>query len=353
MKMAEKTWINKSEKEIRADIVAIAKEETKLTNFKSTGVLRSFVEVITKIVVFIYASAINMIYKNASLSGATGIFLAFWGLMLGVVRKQATKAKGNFTGTAYGDGSIPAGTWAVVPGTDLRYKVLEKVNFQEGETFLFSVEAEFPGLSHNIGSGTAIRLTRVIDGLDAVSVGEDWIVSYGQDAEEDDRYRERIEGRWKSQILGDIKEVYKSYAEAVDGVRAAHIVRAPRGPGSTDVVIASVIGLPNEELINAVKAALHDHELMAFDVQVFPPEVLNTIIEVEYRGDASEGAVSSIAEQYVYDLGIGGRLVVKDLYALFDPLKLKTIEIISPGRDVQPNERSVIIAEINVTRAEE
>jgi hypothetical protein len=43
MKMAEKTWINKNEKEIRDDIVAIAKEETKLTNFKSTGVLRSFV----------------------------------------------------------------------------------------------------------------------------------------------------------------------------------------------------------------------------------------------------------------------------------------------------------------------
>jgi len=351
--MAEKTWINKSEKEIRDDIVAIAKEETKLTNFKSTGVLRSFVEVIVKIVIFIYVSAINMIYKNASLSGATGIFLAFWGLMLGVVRKQATKATGNFTGTAYGDGSIPAGTWAVVPGTELRYKVPQKVNFKEGETFAIPVEAEFPGLSHNIGSGTAIRLTRVIDGLDTVSVGEGWIVSYGQETEEDDRYRERIEGRWKSQILGDIKEVYKSYAEAVDGVRAAQIIRAPRGPGSTDVIIASVIGLPNVELINAVKDALHDHELMAFDVQVFPPEIEDVAVEIEFRGEASEGAVSNIVEQYVYDLGIGGRFVVKDLYALFDPLKLKTIEIISPGRDVQPNERSVIVAEISVRKVEE
>jgi len=350
--MAEKTWINKSEKEIRDDIVAIAKEETKLTNFKNTGVLRSFVEVITKIVIFIYVSAINMIYKNASLSGATGIFLAFWGLMLGVVRKQAAKTRGNFTGTAYGDGSIPAGTWAVVPGTELRYKVQEKINFKEGETFSFLVEAEFPGLAYNIGSGTAIRLTRVIDGLESVSVGEDWIVSHGQETEADDRYRERIESRWKSQILGDIKEVYKFYAEAVDGVRAAHIVRAPRGPGSTDVIIASFVGLPNEELINAVKAALHDHELMAFDVQVHPPEVQEVTLVIEYKGDASEGAVSSIAEQYIYDLGIGGRFVVKDLYALFDPLKLKTVEIISPGRDVQPNERSVIVATINVAKVE-
>jgi len=348
--MAEKTWINKSEKEIREDIVTIAKEETKLTNFKSTGVLRSFVEVITKIVIFIYTSAINMIYKNASLSGATGIFLSFWGLMLGVARKQATKAKGNFTGTAYGDGSIPAGTWAFVPGIELRFKVLEKTSFHEGETFYFPVEAEFPGLAHNISSGTAIRLTRVIDGLDTVSVGEGWIDSYGQETEEDDRYRERIEGRWKSQILGDIKEVYKSYAEAVDGVRAAHIVRAPRGPGSTDVIIASVIGLPNEELINAVKAALHDHELMAFDVQVFPPDVEAIPIKIEYSGDASEGAVSSIVDQYVYSLGIGGRFAERDLYKLFDFMKLKTIEIITPGRDVQPNERSVIVAVVEVTK---
>jgi len=351
--MAEKTWINKSEREIRDDIVAIAKEETKLTNFKSTGVLRSFVEVIAKVVIFIYVSAINMIYKNASLSGATGIFLVFWGLMLGVPRKLATKATGAFTGTAYGDGTIPAGTWAVVPGTELRYKVTEKINFQEGETFSIPVEAEFTGLSHNIGSGTAIRLTRVITGLDTVSVGEDWIDSHGQETEEDDRYRERIESRWKSQILGDIKEVYKFYAEAVDGVRAAHIVRAPRGPGSTDVIIASVIGLPNEELINAVKAALHAHELMAFDVQVFAPEIEEVTVEIEYRGDASEGAVSNVVEQYIYDLGIGGRFVVKDLYALFDPLKLKTIEIISPGRDVQPSERSVIVAAVNVTKVEE
>jgi uncharacterized phage protein gp47/JayE len=349
--MAEKSWINKSEREIRDDIVTIAKEETKLTNFKSTGVLRSFVEVISKIVIFIYVSAVNMIYKNASLSGATGIFLVFWGLMLGVVRKQAAKVTGYFTGTAYGDGTIPAGTWAVVPGTELRYKVTEKVNFKEGETFRIPVEAEFPGLSHNIGGGTAVRLTRVIIGLDTISVGDDWIVNHGQETEEDDRYRARIEDRWRSQILGDIKVVYKFYAEAVDGVRAAHIVRAPRGPGSTDVVIASVVGLPNDELINKVIAALHDHELVAFDVRVFPPDIEEIDIEIEYTGDASEGAISNIVEQYIYSLGIGGRFVIRDLYELFKPLK--TIEILSPPRDVQPTERAVIIANINVKKVEE
>jgi uncharacterized phage protein gp47/JayE len=348
--MADKTWINKSEKEIRDDIIAIAKEETGLTNFKATGVLRSFVEVIVKIVLFIYAAAINMIYKNASLAGATGFFLTAWGLMLGVVRKQATKVTGSFTGTAHGDGSIPAGVWAYVPETELRYKVLEKIKFNAGETFSIPVEAEFPGLSHNIGSGTAMTLNRMITGLDKVEVGEDWIASPGQETEEDDKYRERIQGRWRSQILGNIKEVYKFYAEEVDGVRAAQIIRAPRGPGSTDVVIASVIGLPNDDLIEAVKRNLHSHELMAFDVLVCAPETEDLVIEIEYTGKASEAEVRGIAEQYVYKLGIGGRFAERELYKLLEPLQLDTVEIIAPGRDVQPSGRAVIVADIHVTR---
>jgi hypothetical protein len=345
------SWINKGDKEIRDDIVAIAKEETGLTNFKSTGVLRSFVEVIVRVVIFIYRSAINMIYQNATLKGATGMFLTFWGLKLGVARKQESKTAGELTGTAYGDGSIAAGIWAVVFGTDLRFKVTEKVSFQEGAVFAVPVEAEFPGLAYNIGPGTQIRLTRVISGLDTVSVGEDWIISPGQETEDDASYRARIESRWWGQILGDIKEVYKFYAEAVDGVRAAHIVRAPRGPGSTDVVIAAVNGLPNEELIDAVKAALYDHDLMAFDVQVHAPEILNIAVEIEYSGEATEGEVALVAEQYVHDLGIGGRFAERDLYERYKGLKLKSVEVISPARDVQPDERTIIVAAFQVTKA--
>jgi len=55
------SWIGKSEREIRDDIVAIAKEETGLSNFKSTGVLRGFVEAIARVAFFIYRSAINPI----------------------------------------------------------------------------------------------------------------------------------------------------------------------------------------------------------------------------------------------------------------------------------------------------
>jgi hypothetical protein len=344
------SWINKTEKDIRSDIVAIAKQETGLTNFKDTGVLRGFIEVIVRAVVFIYRTAVNTIYNNATLDGAAGLFLSFWGLLLGVVRKPETKTEGYFTGTASGSGKIAAGTWAVLAGTDLRYKVKSDVSFEEGGPFQIPAAAEFAGSKYNIGGGAAVRFTRVIAGFDAVSVPEDWITSLGQDAEEDAPYRERIKDRWRSQKLGDTKDTYKFYAESVNGVRSAKIIRAPRGPGSTDVIIAAVNGAPDADLINAVKDNLYGHELMAFDIQVRPPEILEIDVDIEYSGDAEESEVRLIAEDYIYRLGIGGRFAVRELYELYKPLDLKTIEILSPDRDVQSEDLYIITGAITVRK---
>jgi hypothetical protein len=344
-----KSWIDKSEREIRDHIVEIAKEETGLTNFKSTGVLRGFIETIARIVIFIYQSSINQIYANATLKGASGIFLSFWGLLLGVARKQESRTTGFFTGTAYGSGSIPKGAWVSIPGTGIRFKIVENGTFEEG-TFLFPVIAERPGYSYNIGSGTTLRINRVVAGLESVSAGDDWIVTPGEDEETDASYRSRIESRWKSQKLGDIKEVYKFRAESVAGVRAAHIIRAPRGPGSTDVVIAAANGLPGTELIAAVSEALYKHSLMAFDVQVKAPLVMAVTVLIEYTGEASEGEVALVAERYVHNLGIGGRFAKRELYELYRPLNLRTVEMVSPLRDVQPDERTIIVASINAVR---
>jgi hypothetical protein len=348
--IVSESWIDKDEKTIRNDILSIAKEETGITNFKSVGVLRGFIEVLARVVLFIYRTAINPIYSNASLDGATGFFLSLWGLMLGVVRKKESKATGEFTGTAYGEGSVTAGTWAVIEGTDVRYKVTEKVPFQSGQTFSIPVIAEYPGSAYNISPETPIRLTRVITGLDTVSVGEDWIAAPGQDEEKDNPYRDRIKSRWQGQILGDTKEVYKYYAEAVDGVRVAKIIRTPRGPGSTDVIIAAVNGVPNSELLSAVEQNLYGHELLGFDVQVKPPTVQHISVQIEYSGDADQGAVMLIAETYVNSLGIGGRFTIRDLYDLCKPLQQESLEILSPDRDVQAGPMSIITAAISVTK---
>jgi uncharacterized phage protein gp47/JayE len=346
------SWIDKSEQEIRDDVVAIAKEETGLTNFKSTGVLRGFVELIVRVVYFIYQTAINTVYKNASLDGAAGFFLSLWGLMLGVVRKQEGKAEGFFTGISSASGKVPAGAWAVLDGTDLRYRAAGDVSFEAG-SFEIPVAAEFAGSKYNIGSGTLLRITRYISGLDSVSAGDGWITAAGRDVEEDDLYRERIKTRWKEQTLGDTKDTYKYYAEEVAGVRTAKIIRAPRGPGSTDVVVAAVNGAPDGDLLEAVRANLYSRELMAFDVLVRAPEILEIDIEIEYSGGAEEAEIRLTAETYVYSLNIGGRFKIADLYDRYKPFKLTTIEILSPDRDVQAETLYLVVGAVTVRKTGE
>ena len=196
-----------------------------------------------------------------------------------------------------------------------------------------------------------VRITRVIPGLDSVAVSENWIVTLGENTEEDGSYRERIKNRWRSQTLGDTKETYRYYAESVAGVRSAKIIRTPRGAGSTDVIISSVTGLPNDELLANVAAALYDHELMGFDVQIKAPSVANVHVVIEYSGDADEAGIALVAQNYVHDLGIGGRFSIRELYALYEPLGLATLEITSPGRDMQAGEASVIMATVSVSKA--
>jgi uncharacterized phage protein gp47/JayE len=346
----QESWIDKTDSVIRDDIVSIAKEKTGLTNFKSTGVLRGFIEVLAAVVFFIYKTAINPIYSNATLDGATGVFLSFWGLALGVIRKNDNKAAGSFTGHSFGEGSVPAGSWIAVEGTELRYKVTAKTAFTADSDFAIPVEAEFSGSDYNIGSGMPLRITRVVNGLGSVAVPGNWQTALGENTEKDDSYRERIKNRWRSQTLGDTKETYKFYAEAVAGVRAAKIIRTPRGPGSTDVIIASVTGLPTAELLTAVETNLYDHELMGFDVRVKAPAITSLSVVIEFSGEADEADVALIAEGYVHDLGIGGRFALKDVYALYEPLGLATIEIISPSRDVQAGEASIISATIDVAK---
>jgi hypothetical protein len=90
---------------------------------------------------------------------------------------------------------------------------------------------------------------------------------------------------------------------------------------------------------------------MGFDVQVKAPSVTSLSVAIEFSGEADEADVALIAERYVHDLGIGGRFALKDVYALYEPLGLASIEIISPSRDVQAGEAAVIIATITVSKA--
>lgn len=308
------TLLNKTEKQVKAEVLKIAKEETGLTNFKSTGVLRRIVETIFRVIWNLYSLYLNDIYKQANLDTATGTWLRLWGVMLGVKPKGATKTVGSLSGATYAAGSVAKGVWIEVIGTKLRFKTAKDTSFTPGKIPI-PVESEFPGAKYNIAAGTQVRSTRVIAGLRDITVPADWITDAAIDDESDNNYRARIKAKWLSVGEGNPTARYKALATSVRGVVQSAVVRTPRGWGSLDLLITSAAGSPSAALINAVKDALKGKEMMGRDFLVRGPHLTNVAIKVEFAGDYTPAEVSGAIRTWVLTLGIGQALEVRHLYS--------------------------------------
>jgi hypothetical protein len=116
------------------------------------------------------------------------------------------------------------------------------------------------------------------------------------------------------------------------------------------VIIAATTGVPSGALLTAVEEALYEHELMGFDVQVKAPNTIPVVLTISYSGEAETADIRIIAEQYIYSLSIGGRFAIRDLYARYAALNLSILEILSPVRDVQADDLSIITATISIAK---
>lgn len=347
--MGDLSFIDRTDDEIRKEVIETASKELGFRNLKSTGVLRRLFEVFARFLGQVYHKFISPIYHETNLDTADGLWLDQWGLLLGVARKAATKTKGEVTLVAYGDGEIEAGAWITVSGTDLRFKVLEKTAFSEGETKI-SVEAEFEGSGYNVSGDDEGVLTKVVSGVDHIVFKEGWISATGTDEEDDDSYRSRIKNLWISQGVGNPPPSFYYYAESVDGVKEVKLVRTPRGYGTVDVIVVAENGMPSEELLQDVYDALYDHALICNDLQVKAPQQKAAEISIEFSGDASENEVEEAVMQYVYGLGIGGRLEIRGIYDTLEAFDLDTVEVIAPLRDVQAGEDAIIVASVEAEK---
>lgn len=347
--MSELSFIDRTDDEIRKEVIETASKELGFRNLKSTGVLRRLFEVFARFLGQVYHKFISPIYHETNLDTADGLWLDQWGLLLGVARKAATKTRGDATLIAYGDGEIEAGAWITVSGTDLRFKVLEKTAFSRGETKI-SVEAEFEGSGYNVSGEDEGVLTKVVSGVDHIVFKEGWISAAGTDEEDDDSYRSRIKNLWISQGVGNPPPSFYYYAESVDGVKEVKLVRTPRGYGTVDVIVVAENGMPSEELLQDVYDALYDHALICNDLQVKAPLQKAAEISIEFSGDASENEVEEAVMQYVYGLGIGGRLEIRGIYDTLEAFDLDTVEVIAPLRDVQAGEDAIIVASVEAEK---
>ena len=330
------TWTNKTKEDIRDAILQIAAEETGLSSFKEGGVLRGLIETLTETTYSLYSDSINFYSGQFTYMQASGLLLDLRGRELGVLRKEAQKTKGiikvkaNSTKAA----AIPKGTWFITH-SDLRYKTTRDISLNEGVNDV-PVEAEFPGALYNILAGSTIRTTSVLDGVNEITVSNNWITTPGRDRELDEDYRQRIKAKWDSQGTDNRPGKYEHIALAVPGVDDVRVIRAPRGFGSIDVVIAGYAETPTSSVISQVRQRLADSYLLTRDIIVRAAAETSQDFELRFFGNADVSSVRNALRAWLQRRKIGQTLTMKELYQeALSSLDISKLEYISPRQDIK------------------
>ena len=129
-----------------------------------------------------------------------------------------------------------------------------------------------------------------------------------------------------------------------DGVAAARAVGRARGTGTVDVYIAAPGGVPEDDLLEEVRADLQQRREIAVDVEVKAPEVrtVDVAVELAVDGGAAFSDVKERVETAVTGYFTGGRLGKGVLLAelgrrVFDAEGVANYHILSPAADVAAN----------------
>lgn len=133
------------------------------------------------------------VYYSAFIDTATGVNLDRVAALLGIRRKQATKATGTVTfsrsSPATRDIVIPAGT-RVSTQNGIIFATTQEAVLQAGNTSVdVPVEATEPGSAGNVAAGTIVVLVDPVSGIDAVTNTS--ATSGGSDVESDEQLRLR------------------------------------------------------------------------------------------------------------------------------------------------------------------
>lgn len=154
------------------------------------------------------------------------------------------------TVTAYGNGSIPAGT-IFSTSDNLTFQVTEDTEIEtSGEV---SVSATSVGSKYNVAAGAIKKFPITLGGFSSISNSA--AMTGGADAETDDELRERYRDKMQNPPLAGNVYAYRSWALSIDGVGGAKVVPLGHGAGTVDVYIVSSSGdAPSDELVTAVQS---------------------------------------------------------------------------------------------------
>lgn len=245
---------------------------------------------ITKATHWLIQSLITHVLPNAFIRTAKGVFLDILAWGVGIVRKAATKARGNLVfsrSNTVAALTIPAGTeiqTAAINGKIYSVFTEEDATFDVGESEItITVIAEEVGQSYNLSAGYYSFLPVAIAGLDGVTNQADWLLEPGADEESDDDVRLRCRNQFSALNQYHTNAVYLKLMTEFSGVSIDNIffeVNAPRGPGTANAYVMFDIGNPDASFLDPIQSYIMDEGNHGHgdDIQLFSmPETFHDI----------------------------------------------------------------------------
>ena len=259
----------------------------------------------------LYAQA-DWVSRQAFPQTAQGEYLDRHAQLRGLERKQAVAAQGvvRFSAkeTSDYDRAIPQGTVCMTAGL-IRFVTTQSAKLLTGTLYVdVPVQALEAGSAGNVAAGTILSMAVAPTGI--ASCTNPQPCTGGGDQEGDEELRERVLESFKRLPNGANAAYYQQQAMSFAQVAAAEVVSRPRGTGTVDVIVSTLYGVPDEELLAELTAYFQARREIAVDVQVKAPETKT--VDLSLRIAPEEGwtfeEVSSRVEQAVHEW-LNGRLL--------------------------------------------
>lgn len=207
-----------------------------------------------------------------------GEYLDYKAAEHGVIRRAATKAKGEVT--VKGNGTVKQGAiFATAAG--VKFVAVSDTEIVNSGTV--EIEAADAGESGNVAAGAINRIPLSIAGIQSVTNAEPTVDGY--DEEDDETLRDRYLTYVRYPATSGNPQHYINWALEVSGVGAASCIRCWNGRGTVKVVIVdSNFESPNDELIERVVANIEAKRPIGAEVTVTAAEPVTVNIKANITG---------------------------------------------------------------------
>ncbi|MCI8421946.1 MAG: phage tail protein [Lawsonibacter sp.] len=235
----------------------------------------------------LYAQA-AWVVRQAFPQTAEGEYLDRHAQLRGLERKQGAKAEGMvrfFAGESALDSRVvPRGTVCMTAGL-VRFETVEEGMLPRGTLFVdVPVRAAAAGTAGNVSAGAIVSMAVAPVGIASCTNLEPF--AGGGDQEGDEGLRARVLDTFKRLPNGANNAFYEQGALSFDQVAAAAVVPRPRGIGTVDVIVATLAGMPGQELLDQLTDYFQERREIAVEVLVRPPRPVTVDLSVQVASQA-------------------------------------------------------------------